>query len=217
MHLDTTAWDRAFDEYKQFHKRSLSQIINKKIWYISLWALQLTKAADKSVVQMKLKAPARDYPKAPLAGILVNIERRKKTLKGLTGAAMAKAIDKKLAKARSSVNFLRSGWIPAKDAIGAYIRAKGDWIEATRKAPKDVTRSQGVVSKGHNKGRGIPAIINRERVFAEIENNIRGTNPGPKVTQVLMEGLQKAVNKEISKMREDIERHYNPATEKLNR
>ena len=212
--FNTMQFDKALDEYMKFTKRSVSDVINAKCWFIARGAVNATEKADRTDIESELSAPSRDYAPAPLAAIIINSRRGKKQEKGLSGRAMAKAIQTMKNARFKSINFLRAGWIPAVKILEQALK-RGDISFSKRYAPKMDT---GVKKKGVDKGSAIWAKYDRERTFGEIENFVQGgKTPSDRVHTIIMRGLQKSITAEIASMRTYIEKKMNPAADKFNR
>lgn len=212
--LDTRQFDKTLKEYMQFTKRSVAEVANAKCWFIARNATNTTKAVDRSKIDAELDAPSRINPEAPLAAILVNKQLRGKGMKGVSGSQMQAAIKKLKAARKRSINFLRSGWLPAVRILEYHLK-KGDIQFSKRYAPKLNRQTK---QFGREKGAAIYARPERERTFAEIENAVYGgKKPSPRVHDLIVEGLQKAITQEVASMKTYIERKLNPEINKFNR
>jgi hypothetical protein len=214
--VDTKAFDKALDEYMQFTKRSVAEVINAKCWFIARNAILMTEKTPVSRIDSELSAPSREYAPAPLAAIIINSRQKKKGEKGLTGRKMANAVRKMIAARHRAVNFLRSGWLPAVRILEQAVK-RGDINFSKRYAPK---KDSTVKQYGTDKGTAIWAKPNYERVYGQIENAVQGgrlANKTARVHTILTTGLQKAINAEIASMRTYVERKMNPEINKFNR
>lgn len=204
---------KLFQDYAKWNNRQPADIINAKLYFVALNAMGTTKTADKEEIKAKLEAPSKDYPKAPLAGVLVNKQLKAKGKKGLTGAKMAEAIKKFIKKNLSRTQFLRSGWIPSIKKLDFWNR-KGDISFVKRFAPK---RPQGIRQYGKEKG-DVIAAKPYPKCFGTIFNFIgKGKQASSTVTPILEEGLKKAVRIEMASMVRYIERKYKEKIDKFNK
>ena len=197
--MDTTEFDKVFKEYSNYSKRSFAESCNQHAFYIARNAVNVTKAADKNTISSKLSSPARKYPGAPLAAILVNAELGNKGKKGLSGPKMATAISKYIKRMQSHVNFVRSGWIPAIKKLRFVVPNKGG-----------TPIPSGTDKPGRNFGGAQPAIAGLNPT-AYIWNSIWGSKKNKagssdKIEKILQEGAQKAVDMETQSMRDYIVR-----------
>ena len=127
-------FDKIFSEYQKWNKRQGADIVNAKLYFIALNAMQTTKTADKTKIATELMAPAQKYPTVPLAAILVNKQLTAKNKKGLNGLKMTEAIKRYIKKSISRTQFLRSGWIPAIKKLD-YWNKQGDISFVKRFSP----------------------------------------------------------------------------------
>lgn len=207
VEVDTRAFDRAFKEYVQFNKRSMSEIVNTKALFIARNAVALTKAADKDTIKDSLSQPSKVNPKVPLAAILVNKQRKAKGEAGLSGTQMQSAVNKLIRIRQATRNFFRSGWIPAIKRLSAVVPSK-------KGSPKMPT----VRPKGKEKGGAITAPKGGSwNASATIWNSVfGGKHPNAIVTQTIAEGLQKAVDKETASMNEYVSNKLEEGIQRFN-
>src|ERR1051326_5363879 len=108
--VNTTAFDKAMQEYMKYSSRSLVEAVNQHAYYAARNATQTTHAADATKIKQDLEAMSKSYPNVPLAAILINIDLKKKGKKGLYGEKMRQAVEKFIRVRVAHRNFLRSGW-----------------------------------------------------------------------------------------------------------
>ena len=207
---------KVLEEYKSWNKKQISEIINSKLYFITLQAMRNTKMADKSNIERKLKHPSRVNENIPLVNILVNKElsRKGKPLLSGSSARMSIAVEKYIKRAQSKTQFLRSGWLPSLKILNFYNK-KGDISFTKRFAPK---QPNGIKQYGKDKGSCTPARLNNVRAFGKISNDVgKGRQDSPTVTKLLLEGLNFGINAEIRSMRTYIERKYKEYHDKFNR
>lgn len=202
--VDTTEFNKVFKEYMTYSKRSFAEACNQHAYYIARNAVQVTKGADKEVIRAKLEGPSARYPSAPLAAILVNVERAKKGKKGLYGQKMANAVEKLVRKYQSHINFVRSGWIPAIKRLAAIVPKKGG-----------AHIPGGTDKAGRVFGGATAAVDSTFSPVAWIWNSVvGGKNYSPKVHGIIEQGAIKAVNMETESMRKYIIRKQNEIIKK---
>ncbi len=138
-----------------------------------------------------MEAPSKRYPNTKLAYVLVNWQRRKKGLTGLSGQDMEKAAAKLIRYRQSHVNFLRAGNIPAIKRLASLVKSKkGPRVEAATRR------------KGRDFGGATPAQGNLANwdVFTLIWNSATGIKQIPKTLQYIQEGYQAGIDIETQHM-----------------
>ena len=190
-------------EYSKWSKKQASEIINAKLYFIALNAMQTTKTADKQKISNDLMAPSNINPEVPLVSILVNKQLKAKGKKGLTGQKMAQAMDKFIKRAMSRTQFLRSGYISILKNLD-YWNRKGDISFVKRFAPK---KPQGIKQYGKDKGEVLAARpSNSTRSYGFIWNKVgKDKQASSTVDGILEAGLAKAVRIELQSMNRHIE------------
>ena len=215
--LDTRNFDKALNEYQKFCKKAPAEIANAKCWFIARNATATTDATTREKITSELMAPSKAVPEVPLAQILVQKQNKAAGGVPLSGSALKQAIKKFINKRISSIHFLRSGWLPAVRLLTQAVQ-RGDISFSKAFAPK---LNSSVKQKGKDKGSARYARPNVDKTYAEIENAIQGGNKehgsNSEIHERLEEGLQKAIDKEVSSMQQYIERKYNEQIEKFNR
>lgn len=205
--IDTKEFDRVFKEYMEYSKRSFAEACNQHAYYIARNATMTTKAANKDDIQKDLEATSKSHPPAPLAAILINAQLGKQGKGGLSGASMASAVTKYIKTAKSHVNFVRAGWIPAIKKLSAVVPKKsGGRIPSGTDKP------------GRTFGDAIPAKTSFSPI-AWIWNSVHGSiahgNKSEKVKKILEEGINKAIAKESESMKKYIEKKQMEEIKKL--
>ena len=206
-------FNKVLNEYSKWTKRQPAEIVNAKLYFIALRAMNDTKTANKENIRTKLEAPSESYPDVSLAAILVNQQLGKKGKKGLTGPKMATAIEKLIKKEQSRTQFLRSGWLPAVKNLD-YYNKRGDINFIKRFAPK---KPHGVRQYGKDKG---SCIFAKERIntWGRISNFVGyGKQATPTVNPILQTGLDNAVKAEIASMRTYITKKHSEQFDKMKR
>jgi hypothetical protein len=201
-------------DYQNWNKRSMSEIVNQKLYFIALRAMQDTKTTTKQQITEELNQPSDKYPDKTLGEILTlkDLQKRGKMPKrGKTLAKnMANYVQRFINKRASHTQFLRSGWIPAVKKLD-YWNKKGDTNSITfskRFAPK---KPAGIKQFGKDKGDVKPAPLNsygatcRGTIFNFIG---QGKQKGNRTQEILQSGLDKAVAEEIHSMKMYMERKW---------
>src|ERR1035441_721133 len=205
MTIDTREFDKVFKEYMTYSKRSFSEACNQHAYYIARDCVQVTKGADENVIRAKLEGPSASYPTAPLAAILVNVERAKAGKKGLNGQKMANAVEKLIRKYQSHINFVKSGWIPAIKKLAMVVPKKGG-----AKIPAGTDKS------GRTFGGASAAVDSTFSPIAWIWNSVvGGKHYSPKVKEIIEEGAMAGVRMETESMRQYIIRKQTEASKKF--
>ena len=207
---DTREFDRTMKEYIQWSRRQPAEIVNAKLYFIALQAMNETKAATKQKVRSSLQEASRKYPQKTIGEILTYIQMRKKGKFPRKSANLASQVEKFIKRRESHVQFLRSGWIPAMKKLNFWNR-RGDITFVKSKAPK---QPKGVKQFGVEKGSVLPARQNDVRAKGTIFNFIgEGKQASPTVQGILADGLQKGVTAEIASMKnyikDKIEKKHN--------
>lgn len=211
----------------------MATIVNTKAYFIARNAVMLTSKVDKEKVKNSLMASSKIAPNAPIAALIVNKERGfkasgdafmnsgkkdKKVTKGagLYGDKMKTAIEKLIRIRQRTVNYLRSGWVPAVKQIERMVPKKGG-------RPK----MDNIKPKGKDKGGGSPAPSSGGwKVSATIWNSVFGftkthglkkRNKPSEVVAILEKGMQKAIDKEVASMKEYVEKKLAESAKIMNR
>jgi hypothetical protein len=203
--VDTSAFDRAFKEYLNYNKRSLAEIVNTKAYFIARNAIGDTKAADKGKIEKELMGPSKDYPKAPLAAIIINSQRGKGN--GLSGAKMKAAVEKLIRARKAHVNFVRSGWKTAMKQLASAVPSK----RGQRPVPAGVRdrRFTGGAKAAKANWFAIASIWNSAR-----DKTGKGT---AKIQQILQDGAQKAIDRETASMKEYVMKKLQEHVKRFNK
>jgi hypothetical protein len=204
-----------FNKYVQWNKRAIPDIVNQKLYFIALRAMELTKTADPDKIKNELNAPSKSDSRVTLGELLTILDlkkrgklpKRSKTFRKNFPTYLQRFINKRT----SRTQFLRSGWLPAVKKLD-YWNRKGDTnsISFSRRfAPK---KPQGIKQYGKDKGDVKPALLNTWG------NNCRGTifnftgTEGKQRSKtahtILQAGLDRAVKEEIRSMRIYSQRKY---------
>jgi hypothetical protein len=206
--VNTTAFDKAMQEYMKYSSRSLVEAVNQHAYYAARNATQTTHAADATKIKQDLEAMSKSYPNVPLAAILINIDLKKKGKKGLYGEKMRQAVEKFIRVRVAHRNFLRSGWIPAIKLLANIVPKRGG-----NKIPV------GTDKKGRNFGGAKPAqysnSITNWNAIASVWNSAVGKKADSKSIAYLEEGAQMAIDQEVESMRKYIERKQEEASHKF--
>lgn len=185
--IDTSKFDAAFAEYLKDTTKSLQEAVNTKSLFIDIGWINEIPSPDKEKISSDLMEGSKIAPDAPIAAILVNKQRKAKGKRGLNGAKMSDAVGRFIRVRQSHRNRVRSGCLPAKRILSAYVDSK-------RGAPRQVA---GVKQKGSDMGYAIPAKGSSWVPEAIISNQVEGTAGSEQHVQSLkMAALQRAINNE---------------------
>lgn len=211
--VDMRQFDRVFADYLLYTKKQPAEIVNSKLYFIALQAMNLTKKAEAGDIRSALSVPSKVNPAMNLGMVLTfaDAKRRGKPIKANT---MAARVEKFIKRRTQHIQFLRSGWIPALKLLDFWNK-RGDIRFTRRFAPR---QPQGVKAYGMVKGSARNARLNESRVRGWIENQIgQGKQASKTVKTILRDGLQKGIYKEIASMRQYIERKYNQKHDDMKR
>jgi len=201
-------------EYQKWNKRQASEIVNAKLYFITLNAMIFTIIANKGRISTLLRRGSRKWPAVPLAAILVNKQLHAKGKKGLTGEKMKVAEEKLIKRSVSRVGAARASWIGAAKTLD-YYNKNGDISFVKRHAPK---QPKGLRQYGRSKSSAIYAPQGRVNAYGKISDFFgRGKQASKTIHGVLQEGLNKAIKAEVSSTVEYINRKYSERHEKMNR
>lgn len=141
--IDTREFDRAIEQYLDYTKRGLADVLNKKALFISRGALRLTPSTPAGAITSSLGKVIRHrntvdikstkagavysnlggkQSEAPLAALIINARRGRESHPGLYGADMSVAVAQLIAARNRSRAFLKSGWIPAIRALSPLVK-----------------------------------------------------------------------------------------------
>lgn len=156
--LDTTQFDAALKEYMRESEHTLSEILNKQMYWICKRAWDLTPKASKERIMQLLGATSTvkigprsgkartKYTYAPTsyAVNLVQFKRWKKGLPALTQAEAKSAAPKLISRAIGAVGTLQNGW---KRAIGIFGQVIMQGLGMVQGGPRVKMPSTGKVAK----------------------------------------------------------------------
>lgn len=208
-------FDKVMLDYMQWSKRQPSEIINAKMYFVALNALQVTKAVNPNHIRMEMHQQSIKHPEMTLGEVLTLkdlMNRGKMPKKGKTlKTNMSKYVTRFIKKRQNSVNFLRAGWLPAIKKLD-YWNRKGDITFVKRFSPK---LNRAVKQYGKEKGDVVPAK-QVERCTGILMNFIgQGKHATQRVSQILLDGAKQALQMEISSMKKYIERKFNEHNAKV--
>lgn len=205
--FEQTQFNNVLKQYLQWTKRTLSEVLNSKAYFVARKALWHTHKADPAVIRDSLNQfvstsrttkSGRDVRSdAPRAALIINARRGARGEPGLYGSEMARGVRQLIATRVKSVAFIKSGWIPAIRILGTFARDKGG------AAPVD--RSAKVY--GAEKGAAYPAVEG-EQMTSRIVNSATGrSGSGYKALDKYGgAGLELAFYDEAGSMQDYIER-----------
>jgi len=211
VNIDLKSFDKAMQEYMKFSKKAPSEIINNKLFFISCGATNTTQHSSKEKIKEDMGRVSTVDASAPLVGILVNLQQKKKGKKGLFGEKMKTAIASFMKKKFNSINFVRAGWKKCIKQLNSF--RKYEDIKFNRGgSPKVPT---GLKENPRHKGYVKPARP-ETKASGEICNRLDGRE-STKLEGIMEEGLIKAINNEIKSMNDYVEKKYNQKTNQFNR
>lgn len=214
VEVDMKRFDDVFKDYMYFSKKQPAEIVNAKLYFIALESMNLTKKADGNAIRSQLSKPSHKNPKLTLGQILAYADLKKRGKMPKKSRTLAGKVEKFIKRRIHNIQFLRSGWIPAMKKLDFWNK-RGDIRFVKRYAPK---KPEGIKTYGKEKGSANPAALNESRVRGWIENWIgQGKQASKTVTNILRDGLQKGVNKEIASMRIYIEKKFNTKHDEMKR
>lgn len=205
MKLDTREFDKTMKEYVKWTTRQPAEIVNAKLYFIALNAMNETKTTNAQIIRSSLNSPSRKYPNRSIGEILTYIQLRKKGKFPRKSATLTQKVEKFIKRRVGHIQFLRSGWIPAMKKLN-YWNKRGDITFVRKNAPK---MPKGIKQFGVNKGDVVPARQNSIRAVGTIYNFIgEGKQDSKTVHGLLVDGLQKAINREVREMKNHINQKF---------
>ena len=222
IEIDTTAFRKAAQDLIKTSSRSCVDFINGQLLRTSIEAVRQTKAADAAKIEATLgvvgqqfgyKTRGKNKGKIKLTKKIIKDDSFAKRILGarhkLTGNFGFKgvtdinaAVLKLIAARKRSANFIRAGWIPARNALFSVVKKK----------PADVSRFQGAKTYGKPKGSARPALngapkiegtITNAALMAFVNRNIStGGNPMPVAEKGLRSALDFVTRDMIAKLAE---------------
>ncbi len=225
--FEMTRFTETLAEYIKYTSRTLTSAINTKAYYVARKAVWFTGKTDKGKMQKDLGGfvrvqrtnkkgklvtrrqieltGARDY-NAPLAAVIINKRRGLKKQSGLYGRQMAVAIRKMLSARLRSVAFIKSGWLPAIQALAPF---------AEKKNEPDTDRDAAQV--GNAKGRASEAResdLITEATIVNLASAVRDKKNA--LEKYGIPGLDQAFNDEAQSMAQYIEDRMKPDADRFN-
>jgi len=205
--VDTKEFERVLSTYLLFNKKTLSDIIMTKAFYVARNAVNHTDASSKSIVNASLNITSKKYPPAPISAIIAQIKRASKGMKGAYGKEMRKEVVKLISARKAGINYLRAGWIAAIKAIEPYVAQKNGPPYKHSK-PRGVAKGGGTVS-------GKDTLTPTAMIFNSVSGAVKffGLNKKTETANIqliLEDGLKKAVEQEVRSMEAYIKRKLNP-------
>jgi len=196
--LNKTEWNRVFPRYMELNKRDLALNINTKLFFIARRAVIETPKAKLGPLTKAI---------AVMLAKIINKRRKAGGERGIRGQDMADEVKKVWSARRSSVAFLKSGWLPSIKKLEGHIDPK------FRRGAARNDRS--AKQRGAPKGFAIVASPGW-RVGGKIENHALARRD-KKEALALYGGpaLQRAFDFEIASMRQYIERKMRDTAKSL--
>lgn len=208
-------FNKVLNDYAAWNRKQPSEIVAAKLYFISLNAMNLTKTTDKNAIGAALNEPSNKYPDRTVAQMLTIRDLRNKNKKVKGAAQFAALVQKFIKRRQSHTNFLRSGWITALKKLDFWNK-RGD-VQFTKRWTK-MKKPMGVKQFGKDKGDVKLSGWWSPRTKGTIYNFIgTGKQASNTVNPILQQGLNEAIQKEMSDMIRYIERKYNEKHDKLNK
>jgi hypothetical protein len=205
---DQSKFDEALERYVTTSKRSLPVILNSKAFFVARKACWYTDRAERKEL-IKPRQPTESRHRSPTGGGLLlgaMISKRRGIGKGLYGPPMKERFDNTIASRRRSVGFIKSGWIPAIQALDPKAEDKAQAAPVVR----------GMRQYGVPKGQGQTASENRP--LAVIVNSAESRSaPHGSAYRVGFYGLNRAFSSETESMEEYMEKKLAKAAAEANR
>ena len=152
--VNTSEFNRAFDQYMTLTKKSLADVVNTKAAWIAYNAMTGTYKANAKTIRSELNAVSEMSPTLTVAQALV-ISRHKDD--ALTKKQLNAAARKLIAKRTRAVGFLRAGWRKAVSLLMPHADKK-------RNIPSNMLR------QGAKLGGALVAKANTFNPFASLRN-----------------------------------------------
>jgi hypothetical protein len=214
MTCDKRAFDKTFQEYMKWTKKQPAEIINSKLYFITLNAINYTKKARPGDITNELNSASQIDPRKTLGEVLVirDLKRRGKMYKKTSTLMknIGSKVEKMIARRVRNIGFLATGWFPAIKKLDFWNR-RGDLTFTKRFAPK---KPIGIKKFGKDKGDVVPArefqSVARGTIFNYIGNEAgKDGKISQHIKPILQQGLDFGVRQEILSMRKYIELKYN--------
>lgn len=200
IETDIEQLERKVISYSKFTKKTLPEVINKKLFDTGLRATSTTKAATRQQIRADRLKGSKIAPNAPIQAILINKKRGKGN--GLNGAKMAVAVEKAIRLAERSANFIRAGWKKSANDMRPYVKSTA----GSPRAESFPMRNGGV-----GLGKAIPAIESDAYIATgEIINKVKGPE---KVAHIKEVGKAAAIQVVVADMDIYLERKMTEAKE----
>lgn len=149
LEVDLAEFQTALRNYLVICKRTVAEILNRKLFYIAKRAFAYTPRAKREAVEQILGVSGYKLSKSKKTGTLkrgaailsagapifriINAARGRAGEKGLYGAAMAQAARKKVTSRLRAIGSLQAGWL---GPIKTLARAAKDFFSATGSLPR---------------------------------------------------------------------------------
>ena len=221
MRVDMREFQAALRDYIRVSKRTLSDILNRKLFSILLKAYTYTPKATREQIEAdlnvvayrvsrsrktgKMKRRNAIFGTATLVYRIINAARGRAKKKGFYGAQMAKAARKLIGRRLSGIGALRMGWVGAIKKMENIVKQTAAIVQGPRV---------------RQRGTAMPA---REgwspKALASYNLNVRKGPKGARTPQIdkrVELALSRAFAYETQSMREYIARKMQPVTNRFN-
>jgi hypothetical protein len=237
--MDDSGFQETWEDYLKFSKKAPAEIVNAKLYFIALQAVNKTKQAQSGDIRSSLAQPMRKIPKLTIGEFLALRRLRKegpfrdkftkngKRLRkgGSKAEQLAKAVQKIVNARVNAINFLRVGWYPALRTLNFWNRKDpSDQRIQRRFGPEGrlPVKLQQLTKFAHgvDKGRVIPARLEQPIVKGTIFNDVgsiglKTAADDTRVHSLIQEGLNKGIREEIASMKVYIDKKMQAQFEKM--
>lgn len=203
--VDTSNYDRALKDYMNNTRKSVTEVVNQKAYWIAINAIKETYKANKSDIKSELEKPSDKMPGLTVAEAMVVYRNNKANKRKMTRGEIRKEARALINKRTRAIGFLKSGWIPAVKVLAPHVKRR---LSVGNQANQ----------KGKDKGGAKPAsrASFTTNVVATIWNSIEADN-NPRARNYMQVGLQRALDTEARSMLAYVEEKMRKNAEKFNR
>jgi hypothetical protein len=233
--LDASQWNNAARELFETSSRSCTDFINGQALRVAIESVRQTEGANAQEVarilgatgqsvsfhqitrgknkgSIRLKKGALTSGSDSFAKRILLSRKNATGSWGIKGQSMQDKVSNFIKARMASVNFIKAGWIPARNILFGVVKQK----------PANARSVAGVKKRGKDKGSAKPAVFSlRSTINAEISNTAlmehvkRGISPGGNPMPVAEKGLQRALNLCAQDMIQKLAERLNPDFKKV--
>lgn len=233
--IDASQWIKAARELQETSSRSCVDFINGQALRVSIESVRQTEGANAAEVarvlgatgqsvafhqvtrgknkgSIKLKKGAFSVSRDSFAKRILLARKKATGSWGIKGKSLDDKISNFIKARMVSVNFIKAGWIPARNILFSVVKQK----------PSNARTIAGVRKRGRDKGSAKPATFSlRSVITAIIENTAlmahvkRGVSTGGNPMPVAEKGLKRALNLAAQDMIQKLAERLNPDFKKV--